>query len=484
MPTGVAASHKLYRPALLLLAGLLLAGVAPIQQALNRQRSDPAMGIRRITSLGKTAPPALEFVTVAMGGFRGLIANALWLRATDLQDQGKYFEMVQLADWITKLEPTFAQVWLVQAWNMAYNISVKFSDPADRWRWVQRGIELLRDEGLRYNPREALLYRELGWFFQHKMGHNLDDAHLFYKSAWAKEMTDLFGGPRPDFDELLNPTTGEARQRSLTLREKYKLDPQIMKEVEETYGPLEWRLPETHAIYWGHVGLSRSRKKDLITLRRVIYQSIQTAVLRGRIVMTYPDGTLVYAPNLALADRANTAYEQMIEEDEEMRHAIKIAHRNFLRELVYILYTYNRPNEAARYFKLAREKYPDAIPEPLTLEEYAVQRLTENLPVLANDRVRAVLEGVIVQYFVNWAIDEDDRAEGLERLARQFWEFYDSRAAARRAALQMPPYLEMKQNVLKYLLDPQSELNPDIIARLRSKLARHGIPIPQAEPEK
>ena len=73
----------------------------------------------------------------------------------------KFFEAAQLADWITDLEPHFAQVWVFQAWNMAYNISVKFKENApgdysDRWRWVQRGIDLLRDEGLRYNPDARL----------------------------------------------------------------------------------------------------------------------------------------------------------------------------------------------------------------------------------------------------------------------------------------------------------------------------------------
>jgi len=52
------------------------------------------------------------------------------MRATDLQDEDKFFEMAQLAEWITKLEPHFVHVWLVQAWNMAYNISVKFKESA------------------------------------------------------------------------------------------------------------------------------------------------------------------------------------------------------------------------------------------------------------------------------------------------------------------------------------------------------------------
>ncbi len=77
-----------------------------------------------MTPLEKRAA-VLAFTTVALGGFRGLISNALWMRANELQEEDKFFEMAQLADWITKLEPYFPQVWLFQAWNMAYNISVQ-----------------------------------------------------------------------------------------------------------------------------------------------------------------------------------------------------------------------------------------------------------------------------------------------------------------------------------------------------------------------
>src|SRR5882672_10901696 len=161
---------------LLGLAVALLAGSSQIQRSLNVDRK--VLGLTRVEPL-ENAPPVLAFTTVALGGFRGLISNALWMRASDLQEEDKFFEMAQLAEWITRLEPHFVQVWLVQAWNMAYNISVKFKDYPDRWRWVQRGIELLRDDGLRYNPNETLIYRELGWIFQHKLGQNLDDANMY-----------------------------------------------------------------------------------------------------------------------------------------------------------------------------------------------------------------------------------------------------------------------------------------------------------------
>jgi len=228
-------SIKTRKSLLLLLAVALLAGVSRIQRSLNDEREK--LGLTRIQPL-ENAPPVLAFTTVALGGFRGLISNALWIRASDLQDEDKFFEMAQLADWITKLEPHFVQVWLVQAWNMAYNISVKFKDFPDRWRWVSRGIELLRDDCLRYNPDETLIYRELAWFFQHKMGANLDDANMYYKQQCANEMATVFDKKTPNLEELIHPQTDDQKRRAQLLREKYKMDPEFMKEVDQHYGPV------------------------------------------------------------------------------------------------------------------------------------------------------------------------------------------------------------------------------------------------------
>ncbi|MCI0744853.1 MAG: hypothetical protein L0Y58_05540 [Verrucomicrobia subdivision 3 bacterium] len=444
-----------YKVMLLGVMAVMLLGSALMQRQLNQQRQT----ITRVTPL-ENAPPLLAFTTVALGGFRGLIANSLWIRANQLQEQGKYFEMVQLADWITKLEPTFVQVWIVQAWNMAYNISVKFPDRADRWRWVQRGIELLRDDGLRYNPHEALLYRELAWFFQHKMGQNLDDAHLYYKREWAMLMTNAFGGPQPNFEELTNPSTPEARARAQTLREKYKMDPAVMREADRLYGPLEWRLPEAHAIYWAHVGLQRSKKSDLITLRRAIYQSLAMSVRRGRLVSIEP---LRFGPDLSKAEAANAGYEKMIAEETEMKYAVQTAHKSFLGELVQHFYTHNRVAEANAWLNRLRQTYPDAVRPGITAEEYALERLSENLTQMGHDRTKALIEGLLTQYFIALAFDEDDRAQGLERYALSVWNFYMQRVYRPGDAVTLPPFEEIKRPVLEELLKPASPGSPSLL---------------------
>ena len=314
---------RLKRFLLVALAGLLLAGVSRVQESLNYDRE--TLGLTRIQPL-ENAPPVLAFTTVALGGFRGLISNLLWARAADLQDEGKFFEMAQLSDWITKLEPHYTQVWIFEAWNMGWNISVKFQDYSDRWRWVKRGMELLRDDALRYNPDDILIYQWVGWFFQNKIGQNTDDASLYYKRHWATEMARVFGEKPANFDELINPRTEDQNARVRLLRQEFKMDPRFMKQVDEHYGPLEWRLPEAHAIYWAAYGLqmakdnpTRVNPQDIITLRRMVYQSMLLSFQRGRLEQDPFSKTFEFGPNLDIIPNVNAAYERNFDESQKLQ---------------------------------------------------------------------------------------------------------------------------------------------------------------------
>jgi hypothetical protein len=155
--------------------------------SINQSRED--MKLVSNTAL-ENAPPSLAFATVAMGAFRGLVVDILWIRAENLKEKGQFFDAKQMAEWITTLQPRFAAVWDFQAWNMAYNISVAM--PAtqwqERWKWVRNGYELLRDRGIKHNPKAIDLYRSLAWIFQHKMGGVTDDCHKHYKRELAESM--------------------------------------------------------------------------------------------------------------------------------------------------------------------------------------------------------------------------------------------------------------------------------------------------------
>ena len=466
------ARTKFYKAGLLAAAAVLFVFVSRIQTALNHDRQK--LGFTRGTKL-ENAPPVLQLTTVALGGFRGLIANALWIRASELQEDEKFFEMVQLADWITKLEPHYVQVWLNQAWNMAYNVSVKFKEPEDRWRWVQRGIELLRDDGLRFNPDETMIYRDLSWIFQHKMGQNLDDAHQFYKQAWAEQMQQLLGG-RPNFAELLNPQTAEAKARVETLRKKYKMDPQIMQEADKLYGPLEWRLPDAHAIYWAEAGRRKAKAKDQETLRRSIYQTMQQAFIRGGLTLSKIDHkSFMVGPNLDMVANVSKSYETMMAEDESMREHIQKPHINFLKTAIYLLYTDNRIAEATKWFNYLKEKYPKgkfpgSIGPEVTLLDYSVEQVTGDIGETDVNKTTDVIEGFLRSSYLRLAVEEDEQAAVFQRLAQAVWDRYQARVKGIEGRIGLRSMEELQAVVRDRLLDSESGLPPEVAARLRIKL--------------
>ena len=70
----------------------------------------------------------------------------------------------------------------------------------------------------------------------------------------------VFSAPTgTNFENLIQPQTAEDRTNALVLREKYKIDPSFAQKVNMQWGPLDWRLPEAHAIYWASLGLESAK---------------------------------------------------------------------------------------------------------------------------------------------------------------------------------------------------------------------------------
>jgi hypothetical protein len=397
---------------------LLLLAVLAFWQVARRQ--EPLVQARRDFHLSKgepleNTPPLVAFTTVALGGFRGIIADLLWLRSSQLQQEGKYFELVQLADWITKLQPRLAQVWAYHGWNMSYNVSVLFDDPADRWRWVRRGIALLRDEGLYYNPGDSNLYRELSWIYLNKLAGNLDQMNVFYKRWWAMEMQSLFDGPQPDYDHLPAETADR-------MRREYKLDPARMRQADEKYGPLDWRLPQAHAIYWAWRGKPHARGFEAVQIDRMIFQAMADAALQGSLFSNPSEDVFVPGPNFAIFDKARRAYEEAVAANPS-EASLQSGHRNFLRTALMVLYTHHRLAEARDVLADLRTRYPS--PEfELDLDAYVYRQLTAFLADIGQREALDMVSGALQQSWFWLALGDAERAQGFQQLARTIWREY------------------------------------------------------------
>ena len=212
-------------------------------------------GIAAQLGLAKIRPSATpmlaESVIASLGALRALAAEIVWFRADRLQEEGRYVELAQLASTLTFLEPHTPEVWSYSAWNLAYNISVMMPTHEDRWRWVKAAIELLRDNGIKLNPKDAQLYCELAWLFELKLGADIDDASEVYREKWR---------------EIVARAAKDNDWQSLGM------NPECMAYVERKYSISDWTNPLSSAIYWADLGLEHAKGGTKTMLESIINQ--------------------------------------------------------------------------------------------------------------------------------------------------------------------------------------------------------------------
>lgn len=507
---------------LLIVTLVLVFGVARVENNLDRLVKDHHL---RFTGQIENAPPLVAFTTVALGSFRGLIADILWFRAGGLQEKGNYFEMVQLARWITDLQPTFSGATAYLAWNMAYNISVTCSDFGDRWRWVNEGIKLIRDRALDYNPEDPVLYKELGWIYQHKLGNIMDDANLYYKNQQAVLMTSVLGA-NPDFagmaaapanerDFLKKYEANSVYQKALSesgikdyaqlfndfkandaelpqnfvaklndpalakdlenyfraayLRQKFKLDPRVMEEIDQKYGKLDWRVPESQAIYWATMGLKKTPSHRDLSCERMITQSLYEAFRSGRLLMIDPKNfeSVVTVPNLDLVDAVKRTYEEAYEANDK-QETFRSAKINFMKEAITILFNYGKFKKAEEYFKMLAKE--DSEPRKYgTLERFVMARWAENVRDATVKKANDVISGLIFRSLFYLVHGDTDAALANERIARYIYNTYqENTAKGQEERVGLMPYADIKKAVVESCL---KTFPPAMVTILRAKIA-------------
>ncbi len=522
--------------------GLLFVGSQRLDK-INAQRSEMKLVINEPL---ENAPPSLAFATVAMGAFRGLIVDILWIRADQLKEDGKFFDAKQLAEWITLLQPRFAAVWDFHAWNMAYNISVAIpaSRPQERWQWVKNGYELLRDKGIEKNPRNLELYRQLAMIFQHKIGNVMDDCHKYYKLQLYHAMKPMLGPGTQDYYIKLSETPENIEQvlsqpdiakfvgelaatdadfakpqelvnNYLTLRQQpakfsektfgvidkyrgtdtlekfdlfakayylrtvWKLEPRLMVMLNEKYGPidikdpnkilpLDWTLPDVHAMYWAALGLQKVDKKysfEKLNTDRIIFHSIQNIYTRGKMIIytsrapanddpcsiTEQENVFLF-PDLRMFDRYDQVLRALMKEysetggDPEM---LTVPHRNFMKRAVLLFYQAGHMDKALKIYNTLRKEYPKDSDIQVSLTEYARTRLLNELQGIGMSDATEIVTLMLHEAYYRYAVGDDDEAFGREKMCKEVYDAYQKEVirqggASDRAAL--PDF-----NIMRYI---------------------------------
>lgn len=168
--------------------GILVLFVAmyPYKAFLNREARARDLGE---ATMGEVDTGSFMLKLALLGGARGIAANVLWMRAQDLQKAQDWDKMEATVNMITKLQPHFLQIWTFQGWNLAYNVSVEWDAPDDKYEWIKKGIKFLRD-GVAKNQKSPDLLWDTAWTYYHKLG--FADESIILRKLFRDDVDESF----------------------------------------------------------------------------------------------------------------------------------------------------------------------------------------------------------------------------------------------------------------------------------------------------
>ncbi len=150
----------------------------------------------------------------------------------------------------------------------------------------EEDVEMLRaftveEQKIEYDEAELDRMRESG------------ETPVYYETAdrfpdWAT---------KDDIDAVLNYV-----RRKVIGDKLHNMNPNDMLKDAETFGPLDWRHPAAHAIYWSQRGLEREEQKELrsydgiVNVRRQVFNSLEQLAQQGDVVYDPITGYVSYMP--------------------------------------------------------------------------------------------------------------------------------------------------------------------------------------------
>ncbi len=319
--------------------------------------------------------------------------------------------------------------------------------------------------------------------FNAKAGETIDD----FRGSDALKKFDLFA---------------KARQ----LRKIWKLDPVLMRNLNKTYGPidftdpnthlpLDWRLPDSHAIYWGVKGLQitareQSREIDITETNtdRIVGHSLQNLFRNGKMFirdmqLQMPvEGSqepqaqvfkeVFLRPDLRMFDTYNKSFLAVLDKYKDDKDgttlvSLQNGHRNMLKNAVLSFYQSGHKLKARKIYDQLRKLYD--FPEfKVPMEEFARARYVEELESIGLNDAKEQVILLLRESFFLYAIRDDETSSGRENLAKEIHDYYQKKYLDENR-IDLPDFKVLQYLALRDFLDDRQfvpNLRLSLLARI------------------
>jgi len=288
------------------------------------------------------------------------------------------------------------------------------------------------------------------------------------------------------------------------LRKIWKLDPVLMNNLNKTYGPidfadpnthfpLDWRNPDSHAIYWGVKGLQiaardQAREVDITETNtdRIVGHSLQNLFRNGKLFIrdmqfkvpvegSQETQTQIFKevftrPDLRMFDSYNKSFLAVLgkyEKEGTTLTSLQNGHRNMLKNAVLSFYQSGHKLQARKIYDQLRKLYD--FPEfKVPMVEFARARFLEELESIGLNDAKEQVILLLRESFFLYAIRDDETSSGREKLAREIHNYYQKKYLDENR-IDLPSFEVLQYLALRDFLDDRQyvpDLRLSLIARI------------------
>ena len=294
------------------------------------------------------------------------------------------------------------------------------------------------------------------------------------------------------------------------LRKVWKLDPVLMREVNRycgpidfsdpnTHLPLDWRHPDSHAIYWAIKGLKILAEKEdreidatETNADRIVFHSLQDLFRNGKIFiyeLQLPASSqdpseqpqertlkeIFLRPDLRMFEPYNTSVLTTLEKykddgDESRYVSLQNGHRNMLKNAVNSFYYAGHKRQAQKIYNQLRKLYPlEEFKNPI-VDEYVKERFKEELDAIGINDAKEMITMMLRESYYLYAIRDDDGSFNSEQMAKQVWDYYKVKHDDPEFRINLPTLQQFRAFALRDFLNDQlypPYLRQTLLGRIR-----------------
>lgn len=292
-----------------------------------------------------------------------------------------------------------------------------FEELEARCPHLQRGLELLDQHGAAAD--EATL-RMLGRVMMYVASLDAKFSNATLPQGVNRGLIEALRKDREAAEVVFDHLVPYLQRR--VLQEHYRMDPGKMLTVMEQYGPLDWRHPHAHGVYWSEQGVDVSRTLDdkaevnellLIRSRLLMLMGLMRA---GRVDYDPVTDRVDFLPDPRFARKFEEAVHQafdLIASEDGVAAAdfgaaeeadLFASYEKFLNLATMLAYLYGDEAEAERYFVVLkdlmdRQGYGDLPAFTGTLENFVAIRFAGMVEVHLSD-LRQVIDAMAQRAFL------------------------------------------------------------------------------------